>query len=98
MLSRFASDPWDSNPASSRDFLRVTASCSLGVGTVRTFRYRRSMVIDNAETHSQFYSRAATIGPRPRRRPATIPSQLRSNGGEAAPQSEIPSREGKGHE
>src|ERR1700722_11186223 len=68
-LRRLASDPWDSNPASSRDCFRRPASCSLGVGTVRTFRYRRSGVIGNAETYSQLYAPSLTLRVTSRCRP-----------------------------
>ena len=45
----------------------MLASCSRGVGTVRTFRYRRSGVVGNAETYFQLYVRSVTLSATPRR-------------------------------
>jgi hypothetical protein len=46
----------------------MLASCSRGVGTVRTFRYRRSGVVAIAETYFQLYVRSVTLSATSRRR------------------------------
>ena len=49
---------------------------------MRTFRYRRSGVVGNAETYSQLYAQSVTLSATPRRRRQATANRTRRRGGQ----------------